>query len=135
LDGVLKQGMEVHVELKLSELEKGEKIGKGATGDVLAGKLKIENGKIVNIAIKIFDELSMSVPEEFAMFQKRSRIFIYFKKHPNILRCYGAGTSKAIGFFVVTELRPRGSLRDLLVKAVDIRPKDELIFRVKLNKV
>jgi len=43
LDGVLKQGMEVHVELKLSELEKGEKIGKGATGDVLSGKLKIGN--------------------------------------------------------------------------------------------
>lgn len=46
--------MEVHVELKLADIEKGDRIGKGATGDVFAGKLKV-NDKIVNVAVKMFE--------------------------------------------------------------------------------
>jgi hypothetical protein len=58
LEGVLAKGMEVHVELKLRDVERGSKIGKGATGDVLAGKLKIESekgSKLVNVAVKLFE--------------------------------------------------------------------------------
>jgi serine/threonine protein kinase len=57
----------------------------------------------------------LDLPDEYAMFQKEVALSSILH-HPNILKSYGAGTTKENGYFIVTELCPQGSLRDYLVK-------------------
>lgn len=56
----------------------------------------------------------LDLPEEYMLFQKEVALSSILQ-HPNILRSYGAGTSKASGYFIVTELCPQ-SLSSYLVK-------------------
>jgi len=123
-----KQGqVQINKQIKEEEIIRGELIGTGSFARVYKGKYKNHN-----VAIKVFDELSMAFRLED--FYKEVAIMCILT-HPNILSFEGAcierkRDSESV-FIIVTELMEKGSLKQI-IKENPLSPEQAIKYAIDI---
>ncbi|EGT46425.1 hypothetical protein CAEBREN_30405 [Caenorhabditis brenneri] len=116
-------------ELDHENIEIVRKLGEGAFGEVMMGKLKFrKGGKTVNVAIKQA-KLSNLTKDQIKEFMGEARVMRQFN-HPHVVRFYGvAATTEPL--YMVMELASNGALDSYLKKNPDLSldKKNEMILQ------
>uniref|UniRef100_A0A1I7TQY8 Tyrosine-protein kinase n=2 Tax=Caenorhabditis tropicalis TaxID=1561998 RepID=A0A1I7TQY8_9PELO len=116
-------------ELDHENIEIVRKLGEGAFGEVMMGKLKFrKGGKTVNVAIKQA-KLSNMTKDQIKEFMGEARVMRNLC-HPHVVRFYGvAATTEPL--YMVMELATSGALDSFLKKNPDlpIEKKNEMILQ------
>ena len=90
----------------------GERLGQGSFADVYRGAYEFTAGAPEPVALKVFRAegaaaLGKAVRAELTIFKQRLR-------HPQLVEIYGTTSHAELGFVLVMELLPGGSLRQAL---------------------
>lgn len=131
-------------EIEPDEVELHELIGEGSFGQVWRGRW---SG--LDIAVKILRQNVLEVGGEFVQAEFEREIeFMQRTRHPNIVRFFGTGRGGKVasgrrnpeGQFLVEELMPRGSLKQLLsqqreLASVPVAERVELTWPLKRQLV
>eukprot|EP01124_Arcella_intermedia_P019012 TRINITY_DN26133_c0_g1_i1.p1 TRINITY_DN26133_c0_g1~~TRINITY_DN26133_c0_g1_i1.p1 ORF type:complete len:409 (-),score=85.07 TRINITY_DN26133_c0_g1_i1:108-1334(-) len=117
--------LELHNEIKKSEIETGELIGRGKAGQVFMGKYKQHD-----VAIKMFVNPEKIDDKEF---RKEISIMSLVREPNLILTCYGGSTKKG-NKFIVTELMEGSVFEVLHDKGVEIDEHIRLIMAISIAK-
>ncbi|KAE9418872.1 hypothetical protein Angca_003404, partial [Angiostrongylus cantonensis] len=107
-----------------SDVEQGELLGKGAFGEVRAGKLQLKTGETIEVAIKVAKGCSDLSKAKIKEMMKEARLMRNFN-HKNIVRIYGVAVDEQ-PIFIILELVSGGSLKSFLqanVGKVDVKDK------------
>jgi len=114
--------LELHNEIKKSDIETGDLIGKGKAGQVYMGKYKD-----LPVAIKMFNNAEKIDDKEF---RKEISIMSLIREPTLILPCFGGSTKKG-NKFIVTELM-EGSIYEVLHDK-DVEINDHLRFIMAMS--
>jgi sterile alpha motif and leucine zipper-containing kinase AZK len=93
-------------DLNPGDIQLGKELGRGAYGTVFSATLRGQNVAVKKLNSQNIDE------KKLADFKKEVEIMSKLR-HPNVLLFMGACTQPG-NLMIVTELMPKGSLRDLL---------------------
>ena len=93
-------------DLNPADIKLGKELGRGAYGTVFAATLRGQNVAVKKLNSQNIDD------KKLADFKKEVEIMSKLR-HPNVLLFMGACTQPG-NLMIVTELMPKGSLRDLL---------------------
>ncbi|KJH43207.1 SH2 domain protein [Dictyocaulus viviparus] len=107
-----------------TDVKQGELLGKGAFGEVHAGKLQLKSGEIVEVAIKVHKGCSDLSKAKIKEMMKEARLMRNFN-HRNIVRIYGVAVDEQ-PIYILLELVTGGALNSFLKSnagQVEVRDK------------
>uniref|UniRef100_A0A0K0DHH2 Non-specific protein-tyrosine kinase n=1 Tax=Angiostrongylus cantonensis TaxID=6313 RepID=A0A0K0DHH2_ANGCA len=99
-------------EYKHNDVQQGRLLGEGAFGEVRAGRLKLKNGRSVDVAIKVTKGCSDLGKAKIKEMMKEARLMRNFK-HRNVVRIYGVAVDEQ-PLYIILELVSGGALNTFL---------------------